>query len=659
MLDKRHVPLRRKAGGRRAATGQAGRVLRARGDALTEGIVGAASVGIITMDSRQRILTINPAACAMFGYAADELLRGPLTKLMPERHRASHESDVRRFGLEGPAPRHMGRERDVMALRADGTEFPVDVAISRVQIGKERLFTAVLRDISERRHAEEALRHNEASLRRLLQALPEAVLVVRDDRITFVNRAAELLLARDERELLHSDLLVLVHPDSVDLVRSHLLKPDGAAAASPVTRIQVLRPDGAVRVVEAASTFFEEQVNGAIAVVMRDTSELAQARQALSESHATLRRLIAAQDRVQENERRRIARELHDDLQQALAAIRIDITAAANRIAAALPDVAQLLGETGELAGTAMESTRRIINDLRPQMLEDLGLTDALEALLSQFRRRFRIECVFNGTDDGPPDSPLAASVTTCLYRAAQEALGNVAKHAHAGRVEVTYRRTRTGDILLRIRDDGCGTAIAAPRHPGSFGMLGMQERVLAIGGTMAVTSTPGVGTTIDVRVPGPWETRVPGPSAALLLAPPATPAPPPHLLPAIIDALGGNVVLIDKGGAIVLVNRAWRAFAAQCGDPEMRGCGPGVNYLDVCRHSAASDPMAQVALRGITEVLDGRAVEFSMEYPCNSPTQALWFRMHVAPIDAHSFLVTHVNLDRLPGVPSAGMVAL
>ncbi|KQW37643.1 PAS domain S-box protein [Rhizobacter sp. Root404] len=657
MLDKRHLPVRRHAQVRGVATRSRGGATLARNHALIHDIVGSASVGIITTDSRQRILTVNPAACAMFGYPADELLQSPLARLMPERHRAGHESDVQRFGLEGPAPRQMGRERDVMALRADGTEFPVDVAISRVKIGSEHVFTAVLRDISDRRHAEEALRQSEASLRRLLQALPEAVLVIRHDRIAFVNRAAELLLARDEPHLLQAELLALVHPRSADLVRSHLLKPEDQTPAAPVMRIELLRPDGAVRVVEAASTRFEEQVQGAIVLVLRDTTELAQARQALAESHATLRRLIAAQDRVQENERRRIARELHDDLQQALAAIRIDITAAANRIAPSLPDVAHLLQETGELAGTAMESTRRIINDLRPQMLEDLGLIDALEALLSQFRRRFRIECVFGGTDDGPPSSPLPSALATCLYRTAQEALGNVAKHAHAGRVEVTYRRAHDGEILLRIRDDGRGTATAVPRHPASFGILGMQERVLAVGGTLTVTSTPGIGTTVDVFVAGPSETRTAGP-APLLLAPAATPTPT-HLLPAIIEALGGNVALIDRTGTISLVNRAWCAFAAQGGDPEMRGCGPGVNYLDVCRRSAASDPLARVALRGMTDVLDGRAPDFSMEYPCNSPTQALWFRMHIAPIDARNFLVTHVNLDRMRGSASGGMAAV
>jgi signal transduction histidine kinase len=239
-------------------------------------------------------------------------------------------------------------------------------------------------------------------------------------------------------------------------------------------------------------------------VVLRDVTELAEARRALADSHDELQRLVAAQDRVQEDERKRIARELHDDLQQTLAAIRIDLVAIEQRLTTAPQTVTPLLQETSELAANAIDSTRRIINDLRPQMLEDLGLVPALEVLTTQFSRRSGIHCRIREHDDLGRDVPLPPVVATALYRVAQEALGNVAKHAQASKVWILFTRAVDGRVALRISDNGQGMVMDQPRKPASFGLLGMQERVRALGAALRVHSESGSGTTIEVQVPAP-----------------------------------------------------------------------------------------------------------------------------------------------------------
>ena len=232
-----------------------------------------------------------------------------------------------------------------------------------------------------------------------------------------------------------------------------------------------------------------------------------QAEAALLSSHAELQRLFAAQDRVQENERRRIALELHDDLQQTLAAISINVgalreraNAGANADAGALP----VLDDINGLAASAIDSTRRIVSALRPQILEDLGLGPALEVLASQFRLRNGIECAVQGHGDIDARLLAAPALTTSLYRVAQEALMNVVKHAHATRVKIHLGRAQAGRLRLSIADDGHGIGALDRQKPGSFGLAGIEERVRTLGGELNIHSSPGEGTRIEVTVPLP-----------------------------------------------------------------------------------------------------------------------------------------------------------
>lgn len=623
------------------------------------GIFETATVAILVADETQTIVKANPAAAAMFRCSVAELVGSPLHRLIPARHRDAHRAEVRAFGESTDAARHMGRQRDVMGLRVDGTEFPIDAAISHLSAGGRRQYTVILRDITERRQAETALRDSEASLRRLLLMLPDAVYVTVESRISFVNQAAQRLFGADASALLGRTPMSLIHPDSVELVRASFAALHTGAATAPLVEVKILRADGSVRLVESAATLVEGPVESSIVVVMRSVTELTEARSALAESHAELRRLVASQDRVQEEERRRIARELHDDLQQTLAAIRIDLVAIGQRLQPAPQSVAPLLEEASDLAGAAIESTRRIVNDLRPQMLEDLGLVPSLEALVSQFGRRTGIDCRFHALAGADAEMPIPMPVANCLYRVTQEALGNAARHAHASTVRVRFTHTLAGRIVLRISDDGKGMLTGQRRKPESFGLLGMNERVRALGATLHITSRPGFGTTIVVIVPaGAAETppldAAKGPDTSSDAAAHADTTGPVDQLPGLIDALDGNVAVLDRQGVILLVNRAWRTFAERQGDPDPAACGPGANYLAVCRRSAAVDAGARRALQGLMAVIEGAQPSFELEYPCHTPEARHWFRMHVASMDERHILVTHTDIGDGPASAQA-----
>ena len=479
-------------------------------EARLRGIFDSATDAILTADEAQTIVMANPAAAQMFHCRVDELVGAPLQRLIPERYRREHWRDVQAFGATETNARHMGRLRDVMGLRVDGEEFPIDAAISHLSVGGQRLYTVILRDITERRSAEAALRESEASLRRLLMLLPEAVFVHSGNRISFVNEAAQHLFGAGEAALLGRSSLELVHPDSIDIVKSRIRAMEGGALLTPLIEEKILRADGATRIVEATATRIEDRDEASILVIMRDVTELKLTQAALVVSHADLQRLVAAQDKVQEEERKRIARELHDDLQQTLAAIRIDLGAIGERLAADPASVAPILAELDGLASAAINSTRRIVNDLRPQMLEDLGLEPALEVLVAQFSQRTGIACHLDERRDAGERALESPAVVTCLYRVVQEALNNVAKHARASTVHVRLASAAHGGLVLRVSDDGEGMSLGDRRKADSFGLLGMHERVRALGGVLRIDSQPGAGTTVEVVVPGTDAAQMP-----------------------------------------------------------------------------------------------------------------------------------------------------
>jgi PAS domain S-box-containing protein len=349
------------------------------------------------------------------------------------------------------------------------------------------------------------------NLRALLMALPEAVVVHVDNRIELVNRAAQVLFGMDETALLKQPPTRVVHADSVKAVRDYLTQLRRGIALAPLAGVRIVRPNGELRIVEIVGTPLKAVHLDAHILIVRDVTDLHHARSELAASHGELQRLLAARDRIQEAERQRIARELHDDLQQPLAAILIDVNAAAHRHPVE-PDVRLLLEGAGNLAANSIESTRRIINDLRPQMLEDLGLLPALEALVSQFQRVSGVDCRLQVSEEpSEDDEPISSQVATCLYRVTQEGLQNISRHANATNAEVSFSRMQRGLILLRITDNGRGMRTDQPRSAESFGLIGMRERVRALGALLRLDSCVGSGTTISVVVPAAIAASSPG----------------------------------------------------------------------------------------------------------------------------------------------------
>ena len=219
----------------------------------------------------------------------------------------------------------------------------------------------------------------------------------------------------------------------------------------------------------------------------------------LAAVHAELRALSAGIINAQEEERRRISRELHDDTAQALTSLLL--YAKALEQGDAPPAVREALAELREEVARSLEGVRRLARELRPSALDDLGLVAALEWYAQEFARRTGLAVRFEpacGGDRLPPQVELV------LYRIAQEALTNAAKHAQAHHVEVWLVR-EPGAVSLTVRDDGRGfDPSRISSTGGGMGLFSMRERAELAGGTLTLTSAPGKGTTVEARVPLP-----------------------------------------------------------------------------------------------------------------------------------------------------------
>jgi signal transduction histidine kinase len=241
-------------------------------------------------------------------------------------------------------------------------------------------------------------------------------------------------------------------------------------------------------------------ITGAVATARDVTAQLA-AQQELEHSRDALRNLVGALDRSLDDERRRISRELHDDLQQTLAAIGMECAAASHLAPSPQAALQDALRRIESLSRNALRSTRRIIADLRPQLLEELGLAAALCNMADMHARRYHMHCKVEVEDDFDSRA-LPDRVATCLYRVAQEALHNIVKHAGATQACIRLHMAGVRGVRLEIQDDGRGFGDAAASGRKGFGLLGMSERVHALRGSLRLHSKSGSGAVVEVELP-------------------------------------------------------------------------------------------------------------------------------------------------------------
>ncbi|MDP9169213.1 MAG: PAS domain-containing sensor histidine kinase [Acidobacteriota bacterium] len=237
---------------------------------------------------------------------------------------------------------------------------------------------------------------------------------------------------------------------------------------------------------------------GSVCLIMSDLTETKRAEQALRDSSERFRNLAAHLSSVRDEERARISQEVHDELGQALTAVKMDLAWLAGRLPRNNGGMLSRIRATGQLADSLIKSVRRISTELRPPVL-DLGLAAAVEWQVQEFQARSGVSCGVRLL----LREVVPSNASTAMFRIFQETLTNVARHAWATRVEVVLQKQ--GDrLVLLIHDNGCGFDQVDPSLSQSLGLLGMRERAAVLGGHVDISSAPGKGTTVAAWIPLP-----------------------------------------------------------------------------------------------------------------------------------------------------------
>ncbi|MDD3610430.1 MAG: PAS domain S-box protein [Halothiobacillaceae bacterium] len=241
-----------------------------------------------------------------------------------------------------------------------------------------------------------------------------------------------------------------------------------------------------------------ERIIGALAIG-RDITAMVQAERRLAESHTRLRELLAQRESDRDEERRRIARELHDELGQVLTSLKLGLSTLVMQFGGELPALNERMQSLLALTDRSIQTVRSVATRLRPALL-DMGVIPALQWLAGEFERHSGIACHLNLPEHL---NHMGEARATALFRIAQEALTNIARHADATRVDFDLKDVPDGAWYLEIRDDGKGfDAGTWPKQ--CFGLIGMRERADSVGGQLSIDSTPGGGTRIGIHIPRP-----------------------------------------------------------------------------------------------------------------------------------------------------------
>ncbi len=359
------------------------------------------------------------------------------------------------------------------------------------------------RDISDKKAAEEEVRRSEEHYSSVVENSPTGICILTEQEILFANQRFFGILMRSPEELASLNPLELVHPeDRPDL---HQIWAECLAGNCPLQDhdYRLTGPDDAVRWISGRSTAIQFHAAPAVLFTIQDVSERHQALQALQRSQVALHGLSARLITIQEEERGRVARELHDSIGSTLSAIKLMIETTLQAATQGGKDISlDTLRAVVPVLQDSVEEVRRISMALRPLTLDDLGLCATIEWFLREFQSTHPAVKVAKRI--GLTEQEIPDSLKISIFRILQEGLNNAAKHSQAARIDVGL----WGDgeqVILELADDGVGFEQAQLRNPDpavGFGLASMRERAELSGGELSLLTAPGRGTRLRVRWP-------------------------------------------------------------------------------------------------------------------------------------------------------------
>lgn len=461
-------------------------------------------VGLFRVARDGTVVDANRALVEMLGYPdRDSLLAGRVMQFFAD-------SRERRTLLGTLIASGMVRFFQAQFKRRDGRIIWAETNARVIRNGRSRVvcYEGSLEDVTPRRQAEQSLRESEARKSAILDCAPDAIVTIdHQGQILEFNPAAEKTFGRRRPEVLGKEMAALIIPHSQrDQHRRGLERYFASGHGRMVGKrieLTALRGDGKEFPVEL--TISRVNLEGApmFTGFIRDITERRRAEKQIRESREQLRALAAYLQSVREEERTRIAREVHDELGQTLTGLKMELASLERKMAAVSDseDLEQCEEKLKSLPGQVDRvicTVRKIATELRPPVLDDLGLEAAIEWQIQDFEKRTGITCHFHSS---VRRLDLDYERATAVFRIFQETLTNVVRHAAASQVNI-YLREEDDKLILEVQDNGRGVTGRELAGTRSLGFLGMKERAMMLDGEVNVLGRQGKGTTVAVRIP-------------------------------------------------------------------------------------------------------------------------------------------------------------
>jgi PAS domain S-box-containing protein len=450
-----------------------------------------APVSFLTLDSAGRILEANPNAVELMGFSASWLLGKSFPVFIASDNLPAYIQHMKACAA--------GR-RSIVDVRLNIAGRIVYARILTVLLsdGSPACFRTAILDVTALRETERRLKESSADWHSLVQNAPDIILKLdKHGQIIFSNRPFHGVKAAGRT------IFQLFPPVSRERLREALDDAFGGRAAS--CEVSGDSADGEQTVGVWYNVRFGAQATGSdtggvetTTVIIRDVSRQKAYELQLESATALMRQLSARLENVREEERLRIARELHDELGQALTVLRMDLAWLHKQPATSEGVISERIQRMMEFTDNTIGAVRRIATELRPTILDDLGLVAAIEWLLEDFQKRSGMKCRLKSARHSVPLRPEFA---TTVFRVVQEALTNVARHSEATRVVVEIEDTKK-KLVVKVVDNGKGIRRSAMSDRTSLGLAGMRERVIQIGGDLKIQGRPGFGTRVSFHIP-------------------------------------------------------------------------------------------------------------------------------------------------------------
>jgi two-component system sensor histidine kinase UhpB len=455
--------------------------------------------GMRLTDENGTIIMVNDAYCRIVELTKEELLYKPFSVVYHESEQEDVLGIYKRDVINSKIKTHFERENTLW----NGTKRWFEFSNSFLNLTGEGVFTlSIIKDITKRKTSELVLKDSEEKFRMLFHNANDAVFVTQlsSDKtygdFIEVNQVACERLGYSKEEFLRLSPSAIVSPKFINEFNKN--NEDLLNSSHVIYELVHRAKDRKLIPVEISSHLFTYHGKPTVLSIARDITERKRVENKLRKTGERLRNLASHLQTIREEERSTIAREIHDELGQVLTVLKIQITLLSNKLRDDQQDIKKKIISVSEMIDDTVENVQRITSKLRPDILDELGLIAAIEWQAKEFEMVTGINCSLT-LPEGELD--FVEDKSTAIFRIFQEALTNVMRHANAKMVSISLQ-VNEENILLKIKDNGTGIKPEQIKDFKSFGIIGMKERALILGGEVSIEGITGKGTEVRVEMP-------------------------------------------------------------------------------------------------------------------------------------------------------------